>query len=172
MLESSAALCPEFGLDTAHCTETSMEKNPSSSASNKVPPRSSSTGPPPGESKAKSGEKSFPIGCHSCPLRCGPPRRPARPSAGGGRPLFIRADVAVKTFELSFGAKANMLTEEPRTNDVHAFTCIWLKTPFGLKMILNVKILYFNDFVGANVWFTRESFPPPSLKVCCLIASV
>lgn len=39
-----------------------MEKNPSSSASTKVPPRSSSTGPPPGESKAKSGERPFPGG--------------------------------------------------------------------------------------------------------------
>ncbi|KAM4576937.1 E3 ubiquitin-protein ligase RNF10 [Odontesthes bonariensis] len=53
MLESSAALCPEFGLNTAHCTETNMEKNPNSSTSTKVPPRSSSTGPPPGESKPK-----------------------------------------------------------------------------------------------------------------------
>ncbi|XP_075881686.1 E3 ubiquitin-protein ligase RNF10 [Nelusetta ayraudi] len=57
MLESSVVLCPEFGLNTAHCTETSMEKNPNSSASTKVPPRSSSTGPPPGESKAKSDGK-------------------------------------------------------------------------------------------------------------------
>ncbi|XP_022612014.1 RING finger protein 10 [Seriola dumerili] len=53
MLESSAALCPELVLTTAHCTETNMEKNPNSSTSTKVPPRSSSTGPPPGESKPK-----------------------------------------------------------------------------------------------------------------------
>lgn len=53
MLESSAALCPELGLNTAHCTETNMEKNPNSSSSTKVPPRSSSTGPAPGETKPK-----------------------------------------------------------------------------------------------------------------------
>uniref|UniRef100_A0A3B5R061 E3 ubiquitin-protein ligase RNF10 n=1 Tax=Xiphophorus maculatus TaxID=8083 RepID=A0A3B5R061_XIPMA len=53
MLESSAALCQKLGPNSAHCTETNMEKNPSSSTSNKVPPRSSSTGPPPGESKPK-----------------------------------------------------------------------------------------------------------------------
>uniref|UniRef100_A0A669CD27 E3 ubiquitin-protein ligase RNF10 n=1 Tax=Oreochromis niloticus TaxID=8128 RepID=A0A669CD27_ORENI len=53
MLESSAALCPELGLNTAHCTETNMEKNPNNSSSTKVPPRSSSTGPAPGESKPK-----------------------------------------------------------------------------------------------------------------------
>ncbi|XP_043967639.1 RING finger protein 10 [Gambusia affinis] len=53
MLESSAALCQKLGPNSAHCTETNMEKNPNSSTSNKVPPRSSSTGPPPGESKPK-----------------------------------------------------------------------------------------------------------------------
>ncbi|XP_023134629.2 RING finger protein 10 [Amphiprion ocellaris] len=53
MLESSAALCPELGLNSAHCTETNMEKNPNSSTSTKVPPRSSSTGSQPGESKPK-----------------------------------------------------------------------------------------------------------------------
>ncbi|XP_018524270.1 RING finger protein 10 isoform X2 [Lates calcarifer] len=53
MLESSAALCSEIVLNTAHCTETNMEKNPNSSTSTKVPPRSSSTGPTPGESKPK-----------------------------------------------------------------------------------------------------------------------
>ncbi|XP_041643251.1 RING finger protein 10 [Cheilinus undulatus] len=53
MLESSAALCPELGLCTAHRSETNMEKNPNSSTSTKVPPRSSSTGPTPGESKPK-----------------------------------------------------------------------------------------------------------------------
>ncbi|KAM7416354.1 hypothetical protein PAMA_018430 [Pampus argenteus] len=53
MPESSAALFPELGLSTAHCKETNMEKNPNSSTSSKVPPRSSSTGPAPGESKPK-----------------------------------------------------------------------------------------------------------------------
>ncbi|XP_008296105.1 E3 ubiquitin-protein ligase RNF10 [Stegastes partitus] len=53
MLESSVALCSELGLNSAHCTETNMEKNPNSSTSTKVPPRSSSTGPQPGESKPK-----------------------------------------------------------------------------------------------------------------------
>uniref|UniRef100_A0A3Q3WMM7 E3 ubiquitin-protein ligase RNF10 n=1 Tax=Mola mola TaxID=94237 RepID=A0A3Q3WMM7_MOLML len=54
MPESSAALCPDLGLGTRHCTKINMEKNPSSSStSTKVPPRSSSTGPAPGETKAK-----------------------------------------------------------------------------------------------------------------------
>ncbi|XP_030273379.1 RING finger protein 10-like isoform X1 [Sparus aurata] len=54
MLESSAALCPELGLNTStHCTDSVMEKNPNSSTSTKVPPRSSSTGPAPGETKTK-----------------------------------------------------------------------------------------------------------------------
>uniref|UniRef100_A0A7N5ZT77 E3 ubiquitin-protein ligase RNF10 n=1 Tax=Anabas testudineus TaxID=64144 RepID=A0A7N5ZT77_ANATE len=53
MLKSSTALCPELGLCTAHYTETDMEKNPNSSTSTKVPPRSSSTGPAAGESKPK-----------------------------------------------------------------------------------------------------------------------
>ncbi|XP_076586074.1 E3 ubiquitin-protein ligase RNF10 [Chaetodon auriga] len=57
MLESSAALCPKLGLNTTHCTETSMEKNTNSSTSSKVPPRSSSTGPAPGESKPKTESK-------------------------------------------------------------------------------------------------------------------
>ncbi|XP_047447738.1 RING finger protein 10 [Mugil cephalus] len=57
MLESSAALCPELGLSTAHRTVTNMEKNPNSSTSTKVPPRSSSTGPTPGESKPKTENK-------------------------------------------------------------------------------------------------------------------
>lgn len=52
MLESSAALWPELGLRTTHCTDTNMEKNPNNTSS-KVPPRSSSTGPTPGESKPK-----------------------------------------------------------------------------------------------------------------------
>uniref|UniRef100_A0A8C9ZS39 E3 ubiquitin-protein ligase RNF10 n=1 Tax=Sander lucioperca TaxID=283035 RepID=A0A8C9ZS39_SANLU len=53
MLESSAALYPELGPRTAHRTETNMEKNPNSSTNTKVPPRSSSTGPTPGDSKPK-----------------------------------------------------------------------------------------------------------------------
>ncbi|XP_070820101.1 E3 ubiquitin-protein ligase RNF10 isoform X2 [Chaetodon trifascialis] len=57
MLESSAALCPKLGLNTTHCPETSMEKNTNSSTSSKVPPRSSSTGPAPGESKPKTESK-------------------------------------------------------------------------------------------------------------------
>ncbi|XP_028269332.1 E3 ubiquitin-protein ligase RNF10 isoform X1 [Parambassis ranga] len=57
MLESSGALYPELGLNTVQCTETNMEKNPNSSTSTKVPPRSSSTGPPPGESKPKTESK-------------------------------------------------------------------------------------------------------------------
>lgn len=58
MLESSAALCPELGLNTStHCTDSVMEKNPNSSTSTKVPPRSSSTGPAPGETKTKTGDR-------------------------------------------------------------------------------------------------------------------
>uniref|UniRef100_A0A3Q3WG22 E3 ubiquitin-protein ligase RNF10 n=1 Tax=Mola mola TaxID=94237 RepID=A0A3Q3WG22_MOLML len=58
MPESSAALCPDLGLGTRHCTKINMEKNPSSSStSTKVPPRSSSTGPAPGETKAKTESK-------------------------------------------------------------------------------------------------------------------
>ncbi|KAM9392721.1 E3 ubiquitin-protein ligase RNF10 isoform 2-T2 [Pholidichthys leucotaenia] len=58
MLESSAALCSELGLNaTFHYPETNMEKNPNSSTSTKVPPRSSSTGPTPSESKPKSESK-------------------------------------------------------------------------------------------------------------------
>ncbi|XP_016092371.1 RING finger protein 10-like [Sinocyclocheilus grahami] len=49
MLESSKALSPELGLN--------MEKNPNAnnSSSTKIPPRSSSTGPTPADSKAKTG---------------------------------------------------------------------------------------------------------------------
>ncbi|KAG8012244.1 RING finger protein 10 [Nibea albiflora] len=63
MLESSAALCSELGLNNnnnnrSHCAETNMEKNPNnSSTSTKVPPRSSSTGPAPGETKPKTDGK-------------------------------------------------------------------------------------------------------------------
>ncbi|XP_059193594.1 RING finger protein 10 [Centropristis striata] len=56
MLGSSAALYPELG-PSAHCTEKNMEKNPNSSTNTKVPPRSSSTGPPPGDSKPKTESK-------------------------------------------------------------------------------------------------------------------
>ncbi|XP_041720568.2 RING finger protein 10 isoform X1 [Coregonus clupeaformis] len=59
MLGSTDALCPEFGLNTSRRKETTMEKNPNNNAnSNKVPPRSSSTGPTPGESKPKTDCKS------------------------------------------------------------------------------------------------------------------
>uniref|UniRef100_H3C888 E3 ubiquitin-protein ligase RNF10 n=1 Tax=Tetraodon nigroviridis TaxID=99883 RepID=H3C888_TETNG len=50
---SSVALYPELGLVTTHHTETNMEKTANSSTGTKVPPRSSSTGPIPGETKAK-----------------------------------------------------------------------------------------------------------------------
>nr|XP_057927148.1 RING finger protein 10 [Doryrhamphus excisus] len=55
MLESSTALCPDFGLSAVHCTDINMEKNPNSNA--KVPPRSNSSGPTPGESKPKAESK-------------------------------------------------------------------------------------------------------------------
>ncbi|XP_059909062.1 RING finger protein 10 [Gadus macrocephalus] len=55
MPESSAALCPELGLRPPRFTGTTMEKN--SSSSSKIPPRSSSTGPAPGESKPKADGK-------------------------------------------------------------------------------------------------------------------
>ncbi|XP_041756767.2 RING finger protein 10 [Coregonus clupeaformis] len=58
MLENSDALSPELGLNTYRRKETTMEKNPNSNAnSNKVPPRSSSTGPTAGESKSKTDGK-------------------------------------------------------------------------------------------------------------------
>lgn len=50
MLESSAALSPELGLSPS---PRNMEKNPN--ANTKVPPRSSSTGPAPTDSKTKTG---------------------------------------------------------------------------------------------------------------------
>lgn len=59
MLESSAALYSELGPSTAHCTETNMEKNPNNSTNTKVPPRSSSTGPAPADSKPKTGESTY-----------------------------------------------------------------------------------------------------------------
>ncbi|KAK3540738.1 hypothetical protein QTP70_034789 [Hemibagrus guttatus] len=52
MLESSAALFPKFGLSPS---PRDMEKNPN--ASTKVPPRSSSTGPAPTDSKTKTDAK-------------------------------------------------------------------------------------------------------------------
>nr|XP_061804672.1 E3 ubiquitin-protein ligase RNF10-like [Nerophis lumbriciformis] len=55
MLESSTALGSELGL--VHCRETDMEKNPNNSSNTKVPPRSNSSGPTPGESKPKSENK-------------------------------------------------------------------------------------------------------------------
>ncbi|XP_068167819.1 E3 ubiquitin-protein ligase RNF10 [Antennarius striatus] len=58
MLTSSSALCPELGpRNSTHCPGTDMEKNPNSSTSTKVPPRSSSTGPVPGETKTKTENK-------------------------------------------------------------------------------------------------------------------
>uniref|UniRef100_A0A8C5DDU2 E3 ubiquitin-protein ligase RNF10 n=1 Tax=Gouania willdenowi TaxID=441366 RepID=A0A8C5DDU2_GOUWI len=53
MLGSSAALCPEFVLDTVQSSKTNMEKNPST----KPTTRSSSSGPAPGESKPKTENK-------------------------------------------------------------------------------------------------------------------
>ncbi|KAK0131449.1 RING finger protein 10 [Merluccius polli] len=53
MPESSAALCPDLGLKPPHFTDTNMEKNSNS----KIPPRSSSTGPAPGEAKPKTDGK-------------------------------------------------------------------------------------------------------------------
>lgn len=52
MLESSPALSPELGLSLS---PRDMEKNPN--ANTKVPPRSSSTGPAPTDSKTKTGKK-------------------------------------------------------------------------------------------------------------------
>ncbi|XP_041856442.1 RING finger protein 10 isoform X2 [Melanotaenia boesemani] len=76
MLESSTALCPEFGLISAHCTETSMEKNTNSNTNTKVPPRSSSTGPTPGESKPKTEGKN-----NGGPKRYNRKREPSFPKA-------------------------------------------------------------------------------------------
>ncbi|KAG7480593.1 hypothetical protein MATL_G00057880 [Megalops atlanticus] len=58
MLESSDFLSPELGLRNPQSRiVTTMEKNPNSNASNKVPPRSGSTGPPTGDSKPKTDGK-------------------------------------------------------------------------------------------------------------------
>ena len=59
MLESSDALSPELGLKSS--LKNNMEKNPNCNGNNKVPPRSSSTGPAPGDSKPKTGDY-----LHSC----------------------------------------------------------------------------------------------------------
>ncbi|KAM6965379.1 E3 ubiquitin-protein ligase RNF10 [Aplochiton taeniatus] len=56
MIESSDALSTELGLKS-HCKKTTMEKNTNSNANSKVPPRSNSTGPTPGESKPKTDAK-------------------------------------------------------------------------------------------------------------------
>ncbi|XP_062398671.1 RING finger protein 10 [Sardina pilchardus] len=55
MLESSDALSPELGLKSS--LKNIMEKNPNCNGNNKVPPRSSSTGPAPGDSKPKTDGK-------------------------------------------------------------------------------------------------------------------
>ncbi|KAL2092475.1 hypothetical protein ACEWY4_012273 [Coilia grayii] len=55
MLESSDALSPELGLKSS--LKYTMEKNPNCNGNNKVPPRSSSTGPAPGDSKPKTDGK-------------------------------------------------------------------------------------------------------------------
>uniref|UniRef100_A0A4W5MT82 E3 ubiquitin-protein ligase RNF10 n=1 Tax=Hucho hucho TaxID=62062 RepID=A0A4W5MT82_9TELE len=58
MLERSDALSLVLASNTSRRKETTMEKNPNSNAnSNKVPPRSSSTGPTAGESKPKTDGK-------------------------------------------------------------------------------------------------------------------
>lgn len=59
MLESSEALCPGLGLRSSCNNNTTaiMEKNPNINANSKVPPRSSSTGPTPGDSKPKTDGK-------------------------------------------------------------------------------------------------------------------
>uniref|UniRef100_A0A8C2XME5 E3 ubiquitin-protein ligase RNF10 n=1 Tax=Cyclopterus lumpus TaxID=8103 RepID=A0A8C2XME5_CYCLU len=58
----------------AHCTETNMEKNPNSNT--KVPPRSSSTGPPPGDSKPKTENKN-----NGGSKRCSRKREPSYPKS-------------------------------------------------------------------------------------------
>ncbi|XP_049572560.1 E3 ubiquitin-protein ligase RNF10 [Syngnathus scovelli] len=73
MLESSAALGSNLGL--VHCTETNMEKNPSSN-NTKVPPRSNSSGPTPGESKPKTESKT-----NGGSKRYGRKREPSFPKA-------------------------------------------------------------------------------------------
>lgn len=85
------ALDPELGLVTTHCTETNMEKTANSSTSTKVPPRSSSTGPIPGETKAKTGEPSAHMWIPASMLAAAGLRGPVAR-------LVYQADVAVKTF--------------------------------------------------------------------------
>ncbi|XP_077418210.1 E3 ubiquitin-protein ligase RNF10 [Vanacampus margaritifer] len=74
MLESSLALGSKLGL--VHCTETNMEKNPSSNSNTKVPPRSNSSGPNPGESKPKTENKN-----NGGTKRYGRKREPSFPKA-------------------------------------------------------------------------------------------
>ncbi|XP_046904311.1 RING finger protein 10 isoform X1 [Hypomesus transpacificus] len=76
MLESSEALYQEFGLRSSYNKETTMEKNPNSNANNKVPPRTSSTGPPPGESKPKTDGKN-----NGGSKRCSRKREPSFPKS-------------------------------------------------------------------------------------------
>ncbi|KAJ8263279.1 hypothetical protein COCON_G00157360 [Conger conger] len=58
MLESSDTLSPDLGLRNPQSRNvTIMEKNPNNNTSNKVPPRSGSTGPPTGDSKPKTDSK-------------------------------------------------------------------------------------------------------------------
>ncbi|KAM9822449.1 E3 ubiquitin-protein ligase RNF10 [Syngnathus typhle] len=73
MLESSEALGSNLGL--FHCTETNMEKNPSSN-NTKVPPRSNFSGPTPGESKPKTESKT-----NGGSKRYGRKREPSFPKA-------------------------------------------------------------------------------------------
>ncbi|XP_037113725.1 RING finger protein 10 [Syngnathus acus] len=73
MLKSSEALGSNLGL--VHCTETNMEKNPSSN-NTKVPPRSNSSGPTPGESKPKTESKT-----NGGSKRYGRKREPSFPKA-------------------------------------------------------------------------------------------
>ncbi|KAF4070395.1 hypothetical protein AMELA_G00285040 [Ameiurus melas] len=71
MLESSPALSPELGLSLS---PRDMEKNPN--ANTKVPPRSSSTGPAPTDSKTKTDAKN-----NGSSKRCNRKREPAFPKA-------------------------------------------------------------------------------------------
>uniref|UniRef100_A0A8C8GFS5 E3 ubiquitin-protein ligase RNF10 n=1 Tax=Oncorhynchus tshawytscha TaxID=74940 RepID=A0A8C8GFS5_ONCTS len=84
MLERTDALSLELGLNTSHRKETTMEKNPNSNAnSNKVPPRSSSTGPTAGESKPKTDGKNN--GSSKCYSRKREPSLPKSDSFPGPR---------------------------------------------------------------------------------------
>ncbi|XP_076127317.1 E3 ubiquitin-protein ligase RNF10 [Alosa pseudoharengus] len=76
MLESSDALSPELGLKSS--LKNTMEKNPNCNGNNKVPPRSSSTGPAPGDSKPKTDGKN-----NGGSKRYNRKREPAFPKAEG-----------------------------------------------------------------------------------------